>query len=31
VLGYSLEPNLEISQSVPVPMRILGLTTEVYY
>lgn len=31
VLGYSLEPNLEISQSVPVPMRVLGLTTEVYY
>ena len=31
VLGYSLEPNLEISQSVPVPMRILGLTTEVYF
>ena len=31
VLGYSLEPNLEISQSVPVPMRILGVTTEVYY
>ena len=27
MLGYSLEPNLEISQSVPVPMRVLGLTT----
>jgi len=31
VLGYNLEPNLEITQSAPVPMRLLGLTTEVYY
>lgn len=31
VLGYSLEPNLEIRQSVPLPMRVLGITTEVYY
>jgi len=30
-LGYNLEPNLEITQSAPVPMRLLGLTTEVYY
>jgi hypothetical protein len=30
-LGYSNEPNLEITQSVPLPMRILGITTEVYY
>jgi len=31
VLGYSLEPNLEIRQSVPLPMRVLGITTEVYF
>jgi hypothetical protein len=31
VLGYSLEPNLEIRQSAPLPMRVLGITTEVYY
>ena len=30
-LGYNLEPNLEITQSAPVPMRLLGLTTEIYY
>ena len=30
-LGYSLEPNLEIQQSAPLPLRILGITTEVYY
>lgn len=30
-LGYSLEPNLEIEQSAPLPLRILGVTTEVYY
>ena len=30
-LGYNLEPNLEITQSAPLPMRLLGLTTEVYY
>tara|TARA_R110002074_G_scaffold160414_1_gene317888 strand:+ start:4121 stop:6568 length:2448 start_codon:yes stop_codon:yes gene_type:complete len=31
VLGYSLEPNLTITQSTPLPMRILGITTEIYY
>lgn len=31
VLGYSLEPNLEIRQSAPLPMRLLGVTTEVYF
>lgn len=31
VLGYSLEPNLIITQSTPLPMRILGITTEIYY
>lgn len=31
VLGYSLEPNLEIRQSAPLPMRVLGITVEVYY
>ena len=30
-LGYNLEPNLEITQSAPLPMRLLGLTTEIYY
>ena len=30
-LGYSTEPNLEIRQSAPLPMRVLGITTEVYY
>ena len=30
-LGYSLEPNLTISQSAPLPFRVLGITTEVYY
>ena len=31
VLGYSLEPNLTITQSIPLPIRILGITTEIYY
>jgi len=30
-LGYSLEPNLTISQSAPLPVRILGITSEIYY
>jgi hypothetical protein len=30
-LGYSLEPNLTITQSIPLPIRILGITTEIYY
>ena len=30
-LGYSTEPFLTITQSVPLPFRILGITTEVYY
>ena len=30
-LGYSIEPNLQIRQSVPLPMRVLGITTEVYF
>ena len=31
VLGYSTDPNLEIRQSAPLPVRVLGITTEVYY
>lgn len=31
ILGYSLEPNIEVRQTVPLPMRVLGITTEVYY
>ncbi len=30
-LGYSLEPSLTISQSAPLPVRILGITSEIYY
>lgn len=30
-LGYSLEPNLIVSQSAPLPVRILGITSEIYY
>ena len=30
-LGYSTEPYLTITQSVPLPFRILGITSEVYY
>ena len=30
-LGYSLEPNLTITQSAPLPVRILGITSEIYY
>lgn len=30
-LGYDNEPNIEITQSVPLPLRILGITSEVYY
>jgi hypothetical protein len=30
-LGYSQTPNVTISQTVPVPMRIVAITSEVYY
>ena len=30
-LGYSQDPTLTVSQSAPLPMRLLGITTEVYY
>ncbi len=30
-LGYDNEPDIEITQSVPLPLRILGITSEVYY
>ena len=30
-LGNSLEPNLTITQSAPLPVRILGITSEIYY
>jgi len=30
-LGYSNEPTIEITQSVPLPLRLLGITTEIYY
>ena len=30
-LGYSQTPNVSITQSVPVPMRIVAITSEVYY
>ncbi len=30
-LGYSIEPNIEIRQTAPLPMRVLGITTEVYF
>tara|TARA_R100000005_G_scaffold81800_1_gene49282 strand:+ start:2123 stop:4603 length:2481 start_codon:yes stop_codon:yes gene_type:complete len=30
-LGYNLEPNLSITQSAPLPVRILTITTEIYY
>ena len=31
ILGYSNEPTLTISQSSPTPMRVIGITQEVYY
>ena len=30
-LGYNNEPNIEVTQSAPLPLRILGITAEVYY
>ena len=30
-LGYDNEPAIDITQSAPLPMRILGITSEVYY
>ena len=30
-LGYDNEPNMQITQSIPVPLRILAITSEIYY
>tara|TARA_R110002020_G_scaffold146402_1_gene321026 strand:+ start:3939 stop:6404 length:2466 start_codon:yes stop_codon:yes gene_type:complete len=30
-LGYSTEPNVSITQSIPVPFRIISITSEVYF
>ena len=30
-LGYNNDPTLTVSQTAPLPMRVLGITTEVYY
>ena len=30
-LGYSTEPNIQIRQSIPVPFRIVSITSEVYF
>jgi hypothetical protein len=30
-LGYDLEPSMEITQSAPLPLRILSITSEIYY
>lgn len=30
-LGYDNEPAIDITQTAPLPMRILGITSEVYY
>ncbi len=30
-LGYDNEPAIDITQSVPLPLRILGITSEVYF
>jgi len=30
-LGYDNEPYLTITQSAPLPLRILGITSEIYY
>ena len=29
--GYELDPTLTVSQTAPLPMRVLGITSEVYY
>jgi len=31
VLGYEKDPTLTVSQTAPLPMRVLGITSEVYY
>ena len=31
ILGYSLEPIITITQTAPLPMRVLGVTTEIFY
>jgi len=30
-LGYEVDPTLTVSQTAPLPMRVLGITSEVYY
>ena len=30
-LGYNNEPSIDITQSAPLPLRILGITAEVYF
>lgn len=30
-LGYSKEPNIQIRQSIPLPFRIVSITSEVYF
>lgn len=30
-LGYEKDPTLTVSQTAPLPMRVLGITSEVYY
>ena len=30
-LGYEKDPTLTVSQSAPLPMRVLGITSEVYF
>ena len=31
LLGYNTEPTLTITQGIPTPMRVIGITQEVYY
>ena len=31
LLGYNNEPTLTITQGIPTPMRVIGITQEVYY
>jgi len=30
-LGYEVDPTLTVSQTAPLPMRVLGITSEVYF
>jgi hypothetical protein len=30
-LGYNNNPFMEISQNIPLPFRVLTITTEIYY